>query len=256
MNRDFTFAVYKELIYAILEKGYSFITFLQFIMQGHHKKFVILRHDVERTIENALSIAMMEKFLGIRSTFYFRYNKKIFDMTIIKKIKNLGHEIGYHYETLAKARGDYPKAIEMFKYELNRLKDINDIKTVCAHGSPLSKWDSRKIWERYDFKEFGILGEPNFTLNFNKVLYLTDTGRRWNGESVSVRDKVNSKFDYSFKSTFDVIRALNNNELPPKLMINVHPHRWTKKLIPWLTELFWQNTKNIGKHILLIKVNR
>ena len=57
------------------------------------------------------------------------------------------------------------------------------------HGSPLSRYDNRKLWEKYDYREFGIIGEPYFDIDFNKVLYLTDTGRRWDGEAVSVRDK-------------------------------------------------------------------
>jgi len=60
------------------------------------------------------------------------------------------------------------------------------------HGSPLSKWDNRDLWKRYNYRDFGIIGEPYFDVNFDKVLYLTDTGRRWDGEGVSVRDKVTS----------------------------------------------------------------
>jgi len=64
--------------------------------------------------------------------------------------------------------------------------------------------------------EFGILGELYFSIDFNEVLYLTDTGRRWDGESANVRGKVNSKFDHKLWSTFDIIKALNNNALPNK----------------------------------------
>jgi hypothetical protein len=35
----------------------------------------------------------------------------------------------------------------------------------------------------------GIIGEPYFDVDFSKMLYLTDTGRRWDGGIVSVRDK-------------------------------------------------------------------
>jgi hypothetical protein len=58
------------------------------------------------------------------------------------------------------------------------------------HGSPLSRYDNRKIWEQFDYRKYGIIGEPYFDVDFSKVLYLTDTGRRWDGEHVSIRDKV------------------------------------------------------------------
>jgi len=57
------------------------------------------------------------------------------------------------------------------------------------HGSPMSRWDSRLLWKYYDYKDFGITGEPYFDVDFDKVMYLTDTGRRWDGDFVSVRDK-------------------------------------------------------------------
>jgi hypothetical protein len=38
------------------------------------------------------------------------------------------------------------------------------------------------------YRDFGIIAEPYFDLNFDKVYYLTDTGRRWDGK-FSVRDK-------------------------------------------------------------------
>jgi hypothetical protein len=57
------------------------------------------------------------------------------------------------------------------------------------HGSPLSKYDNKMLWGKYDYHDFGIIGEPYFDVNFEEVLYLTDTGRRWDGKAVSVRDK-------------------------------------------------------------------
>jgi hypothetical protein len=61
------------------------------------------------------------------------------------------------------------------------------------HGSPLSKWDNRDLWKRYDYRDFGIIAEPYFDLDFDEVFYLTDTGRRWDGDRVSVRDKICSE---------------------------------------------------------------
>ena len=58
------------------------------------------------------------------------------------------------------------------------------------HGSPLSRWDNRLMWKYYDYKDFEIKGEPYFDLNCEEVLYLTDTGRRWDGGNVAIRDKI------------------------------------------------------------------
>jgi hypothetical protein len=42
-------------------------------------------------------------------------------------------------------------------------------------------------------EDFGIIAEPYFDVDFKEVLYLTDTGRRWDGDEVSVRDKVENR---------------------------------------------------------------
>ena len=81
------------------------------------------------------------------------------------------------------------------------------------HGSPISKWDSRDIWKKYDYKKLGIIGEPYFDIDFNNVFYLTDTGRCWDGEKFSIRDKVNSSFNFSFHSTQQIINAANEGEI-------------------------------------------
>ncbi len=104
------------------------------------------------------------------------------------------------------------------------------------------------LWEKYSYRDYGIIGEPYFDVNFNEVLYLTDTGRRWNSSSFSIRDKVESSFDYNFKSTYDIIN--NIDSLPDKVMFNIHPQRWHDHAALWVTELVWQNVKNVGKYIL------
>ena len=45
--------------------------------------------------------------------------------------------------------------------------------------------------------------------DFNKVFYLTDTGRRWDGHKVSVRDKVNTSFTGTYHSSKQIIEAGN-----------------------------------------------
>ena len=44
------------------------------------------------------------------------------------------------------------------------------IETICMHGSPLSRYDNRKIWEKYNYRDYGIIGEPYFDVDFRKVL--------------------------------------------------------------------------------------
>ena len=119
------------------------------------------------------------------------------------------------------------------------------------HGSPFSKYDNKKLWEKYDYRDYGIIAEPYFDIDYDEVFYITDTGRSWNNSNASIRDKVSSKFDIKIKDTHHLIEKIQNNELPDKIMINVHPQRWNDKFVPWVSELVRQSVKNVVKKFVI-----
>ena len=147
MARDFTLSRYEALCNALISSGYRSITVQECIQGQAVEPFVILRHDVDRRPEMALEMAGMEKDMGIRATYYFRMMPGVFMPEIIKMIRDMGHEIGFHYEVLDKAKGDKEKAIVLFEKELKMFREVADVKTVCMHGNPLARWSNRrKSW--------------------------------------------------------------------------------------------------------------
>ena len=100
-------------------------------------------------------------------------------------------------------------------------------------GSPLSKWDNRLIWQEYNYKDYGIIAEPYFDIDYNKVFYITDTGRSWNSSGVSVRDKVDTNFDIQVDSTSHFIELVKQDKLPNQIIINTHPQRWFDPGFGW-----------------------
>jgi len=255
-NFDFTLRKFSELLNALLEKGYEFQTLEEFI-QRPSEKAVILRHDVDRLPGSSLNTAKLEKKLGIRGTYYFRIVKQSNHPLIIGEIAALGHEIGYHYEDLSLSNGIFENAILLFEENLNYFRTFYPVKTICMHGSPLSKWDNRDLWKKYSYFDYGVMAEPYFELNFDDLLYLTDTGRKWNGDKSSVRDKIlNNKYNdlkARLKTTNNILQAISEEALPGKLMLTVHPQRWTDKLVPWVKEFCFQALKNRIKQVLLVR---
>lgn len=252
MSRDFTVEKMLEFLDALKSREYNFLTFEEFL-SCNLKKAVILRHDVDKLPGNSLKFAELQQKLGIKGTYYFRIVKESFNPDVIKKIASLGHEIGYHYEDLTLAKGDIEKAYELYKNNLEKLREFYPVKTICMHGSPLTKWDNKDIWKKYSYRDTGITGEPYFDLDFRQVYYITDTGRRWDGGSVSVRDKVKSDFHLRFRTTNQIVKSLNDNVFPDKAMITFHPQRWTSSSFEWTNELFKQNVKNIVKKVIVKK---
>lgn len=268
---DFTLNIYQLFIQKLISKGYNFQTFEQYLRNSLVKD-IILRHDVDKLPYNSLSTAKIESELGVRGSYYFRIGKESNNPEVIKQIAELGHEIGYHYETMdtaserLKGKGKRLKeeekgrlvdaAYEEFCKNLEYFKTLYPIKTICMHGSPLSKYDNKDIWKKYDYKSLGLVGEPYFDIDFNKFFYLTDTGRCWNGYKYSVRDKMPQQEQWIkqglvFKTTNDIIRAAEHNKLPNQIMITVHPQRWNDSVIPWTKELVMQNVKNMVKRGLI-----
>ena len=254
---DFTRKKYCQLISQLKHCGYEFATYQDYCRGNLPKRFVILRHDVDLKPNNSLGVANDEKTLCAKATYYFRAVPESWDDEIIRTIHQMGHEVGYHYESLTTCKGDMEKAIDDFKMNLDRLRELVSVTTICMHGSPRSPYDSKDIWKRYDYKTLGIIGEPYLSTDFSKMLYLTDTGRRWDGYKVSVRDKIegyqedwNAK-GWSFHSTDDIIKALQENRLPEQLMITTHPQRWFDFSFDWMKEMLLQNTKNIVKRLIV-----
>jgi hypothetical protein len=206
---------------------------------------------------NSLRFAKEEKEIGAKASYYFRAVPESWDEEIITEITKLGHEIGYHYESLTTCNGDMQKAYNDFKTNLEKLRKLAPVSTICMHGSPRSPYDSKDIWKTYKYTDLGIIGEPYLSTDFSKMLYLTDTGRRWDGYKVSVRDKVegyqeewNAK-GWSFHSTDNIIDAIQGNRLPDQLMITTHPQRWYNFGIGWIKELIMQNLKNVVKRFIV-----
>jgi len=252
---DFTLKKYREILDALNEADYSYQAFEEFI-QNPKEKVIVLRHDVDLLPQNSLRFAKIQAELGIKGSYYFRAVSQSWDENIIKEIASLGHEVGYHYETMDTANGSIDKAWDEFRFHLDALRKLVDVKTICMHGSPRSKFDNKEIWNKYDYKSLGIIGEPYYDINFDNVFYLTDTGRHWDGWKTSVRDKVPQQKEWIkqclvYHSTDDIIKAIKENRLPNQIMFTFHPQRWHDKIFPWLKELAFQNVKNQIKKMII-----
>jgi hypothetical protein len=251
-KRDFTIKAYSRLLDTLVKTGYEFQTFRDYLLQPK-ERVAILRHDVDRWPKNSLIFAEIESHKLLKASYYFRIVPESCHLDIIEKIQQLGHEIGYHYEDLASAKGDVGKGIASFKKNLDYLRTLTQIDTICMHGSPFSRFDNRELWNHYDYRDSSIIGEPYFDLDFNEVFYITDTGRKWNNESASIRDKVQSKFNIKVSNTNHFIELILAGEIPDRIMINTHPQRWNDDWRKWLLELLGQNMKNLVKRILTHK---
>lgn len=239
---DFTIDIYKRLLEALKLYGFESLT---------------LRHDVDLRPYNSLRTARLEAQLGLYGIYYFRAVPESWNDEIIREIAALGHDVGYHYESLTTCNGDVDAAYQDFCQNLEKLRKLVPVKSICMHGSPRSPYDSKDIWKKYDYHALGIENEPYLDTDFSKVFYLTDTGRRWDGYKVSVRDKIPQYQDewtakgLVFHTTDDVIEGLKQNRIPKNLMMTIHPQRWNPFGFAWCKEMLLQNAKNVVKRAVI-----
>lgn len=256
--KDFTLQIYKELLLTILQNGYSTFTFEEYCKVKPDGKYVVLRHDVDLRPDFSLAMAQLENKLHIQSTYYFRIVRESNQPAYIQAIAALGHEIGYHYEDLNLAKGDFDIAYKNYQKNLEYFRTFYPVGTVAMHGSPREKHDNRDLWKKYDYHSFDIIGEPYFDfLNREDVLYFTDTGRMWDGDKYNVRDKALQTSTVSAQiklprihTTSDLIEWIKdgNNQYP--IMISTHPQRWTDDAFAWWKERIAQAVKNQVKAII------
>ncbi len=258
--KDFTVQKYAELLDALLEAGYRFLAYEQYCREpgtaNREPKTVILRHDVDRKPLNSLRIAELEAEKGIHASYYFRIVKESFRPDVIHRIAALGHEIGYHYEDMSLCKGNTKLALEHFERKLALLRSFYPVTTICMHGAPTSKYDGRALWQVTDYRHYNIIGEPYFDTDFSRLLYLTDTGRCWDGFKVSVRDKIPgyqeewNRRGWVFHRTDELIAAIRGGQLP-SMMLTTHPQRWTDDPREWRKERVAQGLKNEVKRVLV-----
>ena len=254
--RDFTLDIYRELLETLLEKGYEIISYRDYLVGSRKSdKFVILRHDVDKMPGNSLRTAQIEHAIGAKATYYFRVGKESNNPQIIRSIAALGHEIGYHYEDMSICGGNIDRAWDHFQTWLNYFRRFYAVETVCMHGAPTSKWDSKDLWSKYDYRSVGIIGEPYLDTDFSDVVYLTDTGRCWDGYQVSVRDKIPEYQDqwtakgWTWHTTPKMLQSIQSGSFPPHVMMTTHPQRWTDNSKAWYLEAMTQTIKNCIKRI-------
>jgi hypothetical protein len=162
-----------------------------------------------------------------------RTTRAVFRALEIKRLSQLGHEVGYHYEVFSKAKGSAEQAIAFFEQELKQFRQFVPVDTVSMHGSPLRPWNNFDLWQTYDFEDYGILGDAVLSIKTQDLYYFTDTGRCWDASRCNIRDHMASrKPPRKIHTTDDLIHFLEKRPDCP-VYVNAHPNRWASNWLTW-----------------------
>lgn len=148
---------------------------------GSGKKFILMRHDEDLSLEAARRLADVEAALGIRSSFFFRlhacqYNLlSLPSLTIVMGMREQGHEIGLHGETHA-----LPLVDDHDEYLLQQERKLlshlvgKEVTGLSVHEPFRMKNNREDDW----FRAFGFEYEA-YSSQFASLKYISDSSAHW-----------------------------------------------------------------------------
>ena len=104
----FTFDYYRMMLKRAIDAGYAISSFEKF--DPKHKRTIILRHDVDYTLNGVPQLVEIETALGVTASYLFRVHAHEYNLftphvfRLIQQIRRLGHEVGLHFEAMTFGR--------------------------------------------------------------------------------------------------------------------------------------------------------
>lgn len=194
------------------------------------KEFVVIRHDVEFSIERAYQMALIEAKYGILSTYFIQTGNNSYnalsDLNVckIKEICSMGHRIGLHYR-----QKDGTDEIKELKKQINVLETgINvPIKVFSTHR-PKPKTE----YEKYEIKGVVNAYGKSFFKKVNDIAEITADDTKYISDS---------KFQWNYGDPKNIKHR--------RTQILIHPFQWFENECS-LEECFRRITEEKNKELI------
>ncbi|MFB9274559.1 hypothetical protein [Cohnella cellulosilytica] len=191
----FTYTNYIHVLQNALQKRYKFVSFREMVEnQKIYEKKIILRHDIDISLEKAHRMAKLEAYLNIKSIYFIMVSSEFYNVSspsskdILTEIVAMGHEIGLHFDNTAYKYQDLDEMRSLIFREAALLESIvnTDITAVSFHRP------SREILEQ-NLNLNPMVNAYNHVF-FNEIKYISDSRKTWIEKSI---DEVINEDQYS-----------------------------------------------------------
>lgn len=180
---EFTYKGYLDLIDLLAEMGYEFTDYHDF---AQVERPVILRHDVDMSLDKALIFARLENSKSIGSTYFVLLSTNFYNVfsresgDVLQEITALGHTIGLHFDEKRYPIQEQDDLKKFVNYERGILANALglDINVVSMHRP--SKW----ILEN-DVCFEGLVNSYSKTF-LQDFKYLSDSRMHWREDVTSI----------------------------------------------------------------------
>ncbi|WP_417328575.1 hypothetical protein [Halarcobacter sp.] len=172
--------------------------------------FTLWRHDVDFSIHRAYALANIEKRMNVKATYFLQLGAEFYNIfeqeikEIVFKIRDLGHQIGLHFDPTQykiNTKEDLEKYLNFEKNILENLFQV-EIKVFSFHNP------TEEILKYDDFKYSGMINTYAKYFKEN-VEYCSDSNGYWR-----------------YKRLEDFL-----NEKHKKIQVLTHPSWWQKEIM-------------------------
>ena len=180
---DFTYEAYVAMLDRLHNCGYTVVDYHNY---EDCSKAVILRHDVDMSLEKAVELAHIEKDCGVQSTYYILISSEFYNIyskrstDCIAEIRACGHNIGLHFD-----EEKYDKSsniVECMEKEIDILELClgERVRSISMHRP-----SSKTLEANYVIKQGNVINSysKEFFLNFK---YVSDSRKHWREDILNI----------------------------------------------------------------------
>jgi len=186
MKKDIEFSndFYIHLLETIKANGYQFKFYDELLS---NQKYVILRHDIDFSLNQAMKMAVNEHINDVKSTYFFLLTSNFYNLhskestQILKKIKSLGHDIGLHFDETKYSGCTIDQLVIEARKEAETLTNIvgEKINKISMHRPSAKLLESNVSFGEDFINTYSIMF-------FKDIKYISDSRMNWKENPLDV----------------------------------------------------------------------
>lgn len=174
---NFTYSSYRDLLSLLQRCGYSFQNYRNY---KNVARCVILRHDIDFSLSQAVKLAEIDAEAGVSSTWFVLLRTNNYNVASkeslekLRRIQSLRHEIGLHFDEAA-----YTPVLTPDEVVQNIIKECGILSTILETPvSCVSMHRPSRTTLEANYQIPGVVNSYGKTF-FHDFKYLSDSRRRW-----------------------------------------------------------------------------
>lgn len=204
ISSEFTLLEYEQLL--VLAK--TRFTFKPYTEVKNSTNFVVWRHDIDLSLEQALKLAQIEKKQNISSTYFLHLHNEFYNVLdinssqLVREILSLGHSLALHFDIAYYNIQSIDQLTHWLSFEKNILATL--------------------FQTEIDVFSFHNTNEYSMTFEEEKYAGMLNTYSRYFKQDVSYCSDSNGYWRYQ------KLRDVLNDEAIKQLQVLTHPGWWTE----------------------------